>query len=249
MREKITAIVAVTSEEIPKLGGCLASIEKITDEVVIFGLGIKETDLKLKGIKYSFVSNPVVSHIELLRNKMINEAKNNWVIILDPDERISPQLNKKIREVVFSDKFDAISIPRKNIFFGKWIRHSNWWPDRLVRVFKKSRVTWSGKIHSYPVVVGNTLELPADQKYSIIHYGYDNLGQFVRRQKRYALSEARYRVDEGKQASLVNLIWWPFRQLLVRYIKHMGFLDGFYGILLVIFMMKYEVDVWRLMRK
>jgi (heptosyl)LPS beta-1,4-glucosyltransferase len=230
----ISVAIAYLSEEEKKLEGCLASIKNFADEVAVIQIG--------KDI-------PFTPYVETIRNKMIERCKGDWVLVLDPDERIPESLALKLKEVAKEGIYEAVNIPRKNIFFGKWIRHTNWWPDRHVRFFKKEKVFWNDKIHLYPKITGRELGLPAKEKYAIEHYGYDTVSEFLERQNRYSSVEAKNRLDSGEKYSLCNLIWWPTREFLARYIKHLGFLDGFDGFMLTYLMVVYKTSVVVKMRE
>lgn len=249
----ISAVIT-TYNEAGQLKNCLESLQELADELVIIDLG--STD-NLKEIADEFgakvFQHKLVPYVELIRNYAISKASGNWVLILDPDEIITPKLTEKLKEVAASNQFAAVNIPRKNIFFGYWIAHTNWWPDKHIRFFKKDKLSWSEKIHSYPKVEGSILELPNDENLAIVHYGYQTLSQFIDRQERYSTIEAQNRFESGQRFSWLGFLWMPLREFLVRFIKHAGFLDGFYGFALTVLMMVYQlivvVKLWELERK
>lgn len=247
-KPKISLVVAVVDNEIPLLKDCLNSAIGFADELVVFGLGIDESQLNLP-MNFRFHKHLKVKYIELARNSMIQSAKGDWVLLLDPDERITPGLGRTLKLITKNDTESAANIPRKNIFFGHWIAHSNWWPDKQVRFFKKDKVKWSEEIHSYPEVDGAIFDVPSKPELAIEHYGYRSVSEFIERQKRYARVLAKDRLRAGTSPTYLNLIWWPTRQFLVRFVKNQGYLDGFYGLLLTGLMMKFEVDVWLNMHK
>jgi hypothetical protein len=172
---------------------------------------------------------------------------------LDTDERVGPSLWKGLKDVIKEDKYVAVNIPRKNIFFGRWIAHTNWWPDRHIRFFKKGKVFWDDKIHVYPKVYGSILDLPAREDLVIIHRGYDSIQQFIDRQNRYSNIEANNLYKAGVRFSWSLFFWKPAREFLVRFIRHAGFLDGLWGFALTYLMMIYQVAVmiklWELERQ
>lgn len=246
--KKITVSIAVSRGEIDKLKECVLSVKDFASEILIFGIGIKKEDLKVVSTSFKFIPKEKVPYVELIRQEMIDKAEGDWVLLLDPDERITDSLRDSLQKVVEEEKYVAVNIPRQNVFFGSWIYYANWWPDCHIRFFKKGKVNWSTKIHSYPEVVGKVLQLIARKENSLVHYGYDSLEDFVARQKRYAPIDAEVRVSQGAKPSLKNLLWWPTRQFLVRLIKHRGFMH-YYGYVLTFYMMKYEIDVWLNMKK
>lgn len=246
--------VIVTYNEGDKLKDCLKSLMGKVDEIVIFDLGSKDSTLQVaREFKAKIYTHQRVEYVEKVRNLSISKATGDWVLVLDADERIGEKLWEKLKEVVNEEKYIAVNIPRKNIFFGKWIAHTNWWPDKHVRFFKKGKVRWIDKIHLYPLVEGRALDLPAKEYLAIEHFGYSTFEEFINRQNRYSQIEALNLYQLGERFSWLNFFQRPFREFLVRFIRHRGFLDGFYGFALTYLMMVYQLQVvialWELERK
>lgn len=234
----------VCLNEAEKLERCLKSIENFADELVVVDLGSSDNSLLVaKKFKAKVYHHKFVPFVELVRNYAISKASGDWILILDPDEKISDKLKASLKKVEKNGKFVAVNIPRKNIFFARWIKHTNWWPDKHIRFFKKGKVVWTDKIHIYPKVDGEILNLPAKENLAIIHFGYDSIRQFMDRQNRYSTIEAQHLYKAGKRFSWRSCFWMPIREFLVRFIKHEGFLDGFHGFALTFLMMVYQLEV------
>lgn len=237
-----------------KLKKCLRSLVGFVGEIIVVDLGSGDESREIaENLGAVVFRHKFVQYVEMVRNFAISKTKGEWVLILDPDEIISEKLKDELMEATKKKEYSAVNIPRKNIFFGKWISHSNWWPDRHVRFFQKGKVVWSDKIHSYPKVDGKILELPKKEDLAIIHFGYDNFNQFIDRQNRYSTIEARQRFESGEKFSWSNFFWNPTREFLTRYIKHRGYLDGFLGFSLTFLMCVYklmvEIKLWELSHK
>lgn len=238
------SVVVTCFNEANKLKRCLESVNDFVQELVVVDLGSSDKSLAVaKEFDAKIYFHKFVPYVEVVRNYAISKASLDWILVLDPDEIIPKDLKEKLKEVARGNQFMAVNIPRKNIFFGKWIAHTNFWPDSLVRFFKKGKVTWGEKIHVYPQVNGEILSLPAKENLAIIHYGYDDIKQFIDRQNRYSQVEARNLYDLGERFSWGSFFWRPTREFLVRFIRHAGFLDGFYGFALSFLMMVYELQV------
>lgn len=241
----ISAVI-VTYNEAHKLAGCLASIRDFADDIVVVDLGSSDrTDLLLKKYKVRKFTHSLVPYADPIRNFAISKAEKKWVLMLDPDERLTPILATRLKAIMKLKDSDyvAVNIPFKNIFFGRWISHTNFWPDKHIRFFIKDKVRWQDMVHSYPIIQGKILDLPAEGSLAIEHYGYDNYSQFVKKQMRYAKSDAWNRIYAGERFSIITLIWKPWREFLVRFIKHQGYKDGIYGVMLVLGLMFYQVLV------
>ncbi len=247
--EKMISAIITTYNEAEKLKGCLESLKGFAGELVVMDLGSSDnTEEIAKKFKAKIFNHELVTYVELVRNYAISKASGDWILILDPDERIAPALADKLTEVVRTEECAAVNIPRKNIFFGTWIAHTNWWPDKHIRFFKKGKVKWSEKIHSYPTVDGKILELAGDETLAIRHFGYQSLSEFIDRQHRYSGIEAEYRFKNGVRFAWLLFIWMPLREFLVRFVKHAGFLDGFQGLafsyLTAVSQLAEEVKLW-----
>lgn len=236
------SVVVVTYNEGELLRDCLESVKE-ADEIVIVDLGSKDATLKIaKEFNVKVFSHRRIEYVEQVRDFAVSKASGEWILVLDPDERVGIDLWRKLKSISEEGKYTAVNIPRKNIFFGKWISHTNWWPDKHVRFFKKGSLSWSG-IHIYPKVLGEVLELPEDENLVIIHYGYNSISDFIERQNRYAEIESEDLYKRGIKFDWPKFFWWPTRVFLVRFIKHKGFLDGIYGFILTYLMMIYKITV------
>jgi len=246
--------VIVCYNEAQKLENCLESLTDWVDEIVIVDMGSTDATMILaEKFGAKIYKEKLVPYVELIRESSIAKAKNEWVLVIDPDERIPKSLSSKLKLLPEKGNFEAVNIPRKNIIFGKWIKHTNWWPDYQIRFFKKGRVTWPSQIHCYPRVSGKIVNLPKEENLAIEHFNYQTVSDFLKRQNRYSDAEASNLFACGKRFSYFNLCWRPTRVFLQRYFRHLGFLDGFAGLALS-FLSSYsqlalEVKLWEKTKK
>ena len=243
------SVVINTYNEADKLQGCLMSARPLADEIVVVDMGSEDNSAKVaEKFGAQVYQEKLVPYVELIRNQSVNKAKSDWVLVLDPDERVSVGLIKELKRIVNENKYEVVNIPRKNIIFGKWIRHTNWWPDRHTRFFKKGKVKWNDEIHLYPEIKGRVLEIPTKEELAIEHLNYETVSQFLSRQNRYSEILAQNYFDEGQHFSWFNFFWRPKRIFLQRYFRHAGFLDGFHGLALSILaslsQLATEIKLW-----
>lgn len=239
----ISAVI-VNYNQSEKLIKCIQSVRGLADEILVIDLESDDDSVEMvrkEGARV--ISHQRVEYVELIRDFSISQSKGEWILILDPDEIVKEKLKDKLKVLTGQSDYVAINIPRKNIFFDKWISHTNWWPDRHIRFFKKDAVRWDKKIHSYPIVNGQVLNLPQDEKLAIEHFGYDNIADFIKRQNKYSSIDAKNRFDKGIRFNWALFLWWPTREFLARFIKHKGFLDGLIGFFLTFLMMFYQLSV------
>ncbi len=248
------SVVLINFNEASKLERCFESLAGFADEIVVLDIGSSDQSMDVcKKYGARVFKHDFVPYVEKVRNYAISKTTGDWILVLDPDETVPDKLKDELRQISAEDKYAAVNIPRKNIFFGKWIAHTNWWPDRHVRFFKKGKVSWSNKIHQYPEVSGPILTLEAREELAIAHFGYDTVSEFINRQNRYSVIEAENLYSEGISFSWDMFFWKPLREFLVRFLRHGGFLDGFYGFALTVLIMVYQLEVmiklWELEQK
>lgn len=194
-------------------------------------------------------------YVEPARNFAISKASNEWILILDADEVLPESLVKRLAEITAEMKrIDFVRIPRKNLIFGYWMQASMWWPDYNVRFFKKGKVTWLNKIHRPPETTGESLDLPAEEKYAIIHQNYVTISQFLARMDRYTTIQARELKQEGYKFEWKDLFEKPLSEFLSRFFANSGYKDGIHGLalsflqaysFLVVYLKLWEIDKFR----
>src|SRR3989344_1574882 len=233
----ITAII-VAKDSPPHIFEAVASIRDIVNEIVILDIGLQQEIIeKLKDNKNIRIV-PIkkdIPYVELIREESKSYAKTEYLLFLDPDEIITQALAKKIIDEY--KKYDYISMPRKNIIFGKWIEHARWWPDHQIRVFKKNAVIWDKKLHSKPTANGNGLTLDANENLAITHHNYENITEYLMKMIRYAKSEAteksktEYRLGAALKDGL--------NEFISRYFAGEGYKDGMHGFVLSFLQLMY----------
>lgn len=174
-----------------------------------------------------------VGFVEPARNFVISKAEGEWVLVLDADEEIPDSLRDKIKEVISSGGvLTHVEIPRLNIIFGKTMKAAMWWPDYNIRLFKKSSVTWSNKIHSKPKTEGQGLRLSELERFAIIHHHYETISQFLLRLDRYTTVQAKELKESGYEFDWRDLFSKPLGEFLSRFFANRGFDDGLHGLAL-----------------
>lgn len=215
------------------LASAIASIKDLANEIVVVDQGSTDKTAEIaKKLGAKVFSHESVKYVELARNFAISKATNDWILILDADEEITDSLAKKIEEIIKKPKADYYRIPRKNIIFGKWIEHTLWWPDYQTRLFKKGKITWNETIHSVPMTIGKGMDLPAEEKLSILHHNYDSIEEYLERLNRYTSVQSEFLIKDNYKFSWTDLISKPFREFINRYFTGEGYKDGVHGLAL-----------------
>src|SRR3990172_12088319 len=230
---KISVVINTLNEE-ENLPKALASVRNLAGEIVV--VDMKSDDMtqeiaKRAGAKV--YEHKREGYVEPARNFAIGKAKGPWILMLDADEEVPRILADNLRKISTDSKSaDYYRLPRKNIIFGKWIKHSRWWPDYNIRFFLKGSVSWTEVIHSIPMTKGKGTDLEADEKNAIIHHHYTSVNQYVERLNRYTTEHARLLVKDSYNFEWSDLIKKPANEFLSRYFQGEGYKDGLHGLAL-----------------
>lgn len=218
------------------------------DEIVIIDMESSDETVALaRDYTDKIFTHADEGYVEPARNFGLSKASHPWVLVLDADEEVSDGLRGFVQSVVADQvtddfKADVYAIPRQNFIFGQWIEHSGWWPDFQIRLFKKGHVTWDKEIHSQPQIDGKSISLPATEQYSIRHYNYVSVEEYIARLNRYTSLTAEERSSEahlnlsGKQ--VIETVSQEFNR---RFFAEKGYLDGVHGISLAFLQSMYQL--------
>lgn len=221
------------------LNTCLESLKGLSDDTVV--IVDRSTTDNTKDIVKKFncrFLHHTFTDFSSQRNFALSESKHSWVFSLDADEYISPELNKYLREFKAHPNplEKAFTIKRLNIIFGKIIRHSNWDPNGIIRLFDRGSGIWAGEIHETWVSTGpiSRINLP------IIHQNYQTVEEFLTKLNSYTSAEAKQISD----FNYFKFFWVPLKEFIRRFVLHAGFLDGFHGLFLSYLMWFYQISIW-----
>lgn len=229
---KISVVINTWNEE-ESVKRCLESV-KWADEVIVVDMSSedksKEVAKKMGARVFNRKRDLVV---EPARNFAISKATGDWILVLDPDEEVSPFLAKTLQELAENPSdLTYFRLPRKNIVFNKWIKHSRWWPDYNIRFFKKGHLRWSEKIHSVPLTRGEGKDLEAKEINAIIHYNYQSISQYLDRLNRYTKIQAEDLIESGYKFDWRDMLRKPMGEFLSRFFVGEAHKDGLHGLAL-----------------
>jgi len=164
------------------------------------------------------------------KNSAIDKASQPWILGLDADEVVTPELGQEIHEAIERETkapgYAAYSFPRCTQFCGRWIRHGDWYPDRKVRLWRRGQGRWGGiDPHDKAIVSGRIGRLHAD----LLHYSMESLDHYVRKQLAYSEDFVREARRRGRRISLAELWIRPLWRFVRAYFLRLGLLDGWQG--------------------
>jgi len=226
--QKISVAVITKNEEL-NIRGCLESV-RWADEIVVVDNG--STD-ETPQICQSFQARVYLEEwkgFSRQKNSAIEKTRNEWVLSLDADERVSHSLRQEIEGVLERDpSTDGYFIARKSFFLGRWIKHCGWYPDFNLRLFRKSRGRFQERaVHERVEIQGKVGYL----KNPLEHRTYRSLSDFFERMDRYSTLAAREMQHDGRRFRFFDVFFRPPFTFLQMYLLRAGFLEGYLGFLL-----------------
>ena len=227
---KISVVVNTYNEE-KRLSRALSSLKGFANEIVVVDMmSTDQTREIAKKFKARVFKHKKIGYVEPARNFAIEKAKYEWVFILDADEEIPETLKIYLKNEIKEPQANFYRIPRRNIIFSKWMKHTGWWPDLNIRFFKKGTVSWNEIIHSVPVTSGKGMDIDCSEELAIKHKTYSSLEEYITRMNRYTTIQARELNKKGVEFSWKDLIIKPTAEFLRRYFAEEGFKDGLHGL-------------------
>lgn len=238
------SVTIITLNEEKYLSRCLESVQNLADEIVVVDSGSTDRTKEIaESHKAKFFYRKFDNYANQ-KNFAALKTKGDWILSIDGDEKIEPGLADEIKLSIENEKlpFVAYSIPRKNIIFGKYIKHTRWQPelDRHIWLWKKDAGSWEGNVHEELVAKGSVGEM----KNFKIHNQYETIEQFLDMMNSYSELEASQKADEGIKFSYFRLFYDPLYNFTVRYFYRLGFLDGWRGFVLSYLMAIYHFVIW-----
>ena len=227
--------VLITLNAADRLEACLESLAGLADEIVILDGGSKDGTADIaRRHNVRLVTTIDWPGFGIQRQRAQAEARGEWILMIDSDERLSPGLREEIREAVASnDPGTAYTLPRKSWVFGRYLRHGGWWPDDVLRLYQRDRG------HYTPALVHEWVELQPGTRVKrltrpLLHHTYRDLNDYLVKSANYASAWARQRRDSGRRASIPSGLLHGLACFVRMYIIRLGFLDGRAGFLLAV---------------
>jgi len=171
------------------------------------------------------------------KNFALEQADGEWILSLDADERVTPELRSRIDAIVRAGgPADGYSIPRRNLFWGAWVRHGGLYPDYQLRLFRRGAGRFVDSAVHESVLVAGRVEKVVEP---LLHHSYRGLDDFVKRSNRYSTLAAAELVKWGDRPRLLGLALRPLGRFLSMYVLRVGFLDGWRGFVLAVLYANY----------
>ncbi|MFO1476658.1 MAG: glycosyltransferase family 2 protein [Verrucomicrobiota bacterium] len=224
------SVCMISGAEARRISRALDSVAGWTSEVIVV-LNEEVTDAteeiaRSRGAQV--FREPWKGHVAQ-KNSAAQKAGQPWILGLDTDEAVSPELREEIQRAFAAGVEDgtaAFSVPRVTQYYGRWIRHGEWYPDRGARLWRRGQAAWGGvDPHDKLEVRGGVRKLRGD----LLHYSMEGIDGQLRKIIRYADDFARGCKAGGRRVGFVDLAIRPPWRFVRGYVLKLGFLDGWQG--------------------
>ena len=221
--------VIITRNEAQNIGRCLRSLQGLADEIIVVDSFSTDDTVAISESFGAKIYQHAFEGYGQQKARAVSLAAHQWVLNIDADEAVTPELAQHIREALRSPGHAAYRMPRLTNYCGAWIRHSGWYPEHVLRLWDKTRGYQNeDKVHERWVLnepAGSIGTLKGD----LLHYSFPTISSHLKKIEHYSEAGARFDVARGKRVSLLKLLVAPRLEFIKGFILKLGFLDGYYG--------------------
>lgn len=225
------SVTVITKNEAHNIEACLRSV-MFADQLVVLDSGsTDDTAAIARSLGAEVVCSADWQGFGIQKNRALALARCDWVLSLDADERVTPELQAEIQATLNAPAFDVYALPRLSSYCGQYMRHSGWYPDRVTRLFRRQAAQFSEDLVHERVVASR----PVGQLHSpMLHESFRNFEAVLDKANRYSTAGALSLFSQGKQASLGKALGHGLWAFIRTYFLRCGFLDGRMGLVLAI---------------
>ncbi len=223
-------VILITKNEATNIRACLESVGW-ADEIIVVDSGSTDATVAIAKTMGAHVYEHDWPGFGPQKNRALGYATKDWVLSLDADERVTPELRGEIEAVLRGGQFDSYLVSRLSNYCGRFMRHSGWYPDLLPRLFKRGSARFSDDlVHERLIVDGAAGELRG----MLLHYAFDDLEEVLRKVNQYSTAGAQMMQRRGRHTSLTGAVLRGMWSFVRTYVVRGGFLDGREGFMLAV---------------
>lgn len=239
---KVSVVISAFNEE-KRIEECLRSVRRIASEIIVIDSSSTDKTSEIAS-KYTERVYKKENNLMLNHNKNFGftKATSSWILSLDADERVEVDLADEILQLSDSTTFNGFYIPRKNIIFNKWIKHTGWYPDNQLRLFRRNKGRFEeAHVHEMLTIDGEVSNL----KGHIYHLNYDSISHFLNKTiSIYTISEANSKIEKGYNFDKNDIYRMPVSEFVSRFFVNKGYKDGMHGLVLSLLMAFYHFVIF-----
>ena len=223
------SVIIITKNEAHNIGDCLDSVAFADECIVVDSGSTDETRAIARARGARVVQTDDWPGFGPQKNRALDLATKTWVLSIDADERVTPALAQEIQAVIHDSALDGYHIARLSNFCGRWIRHSGWWPDHVLRLIRRGTGRFTDSlVHESIKSEGQTGTL----REHFLHYPYKDMESLIAKVNHYSTAGAEMMHTKGRTTGVLGIIGhsvWTFVRI---YVMRRGFLDGKEGFIL-----------------
>ncbi len=229
---KLSAVIITYNEE-EHLEKCLSSLLGVVDEIVVVdSFSTDRTPDICSRFDVKFIQQEFLGYIEQ-KNFALSHTSYEYILSLDGDEALSDELKESILNTKSNWAFDGYYCNRLNNYCGQWIKHSDWYPDKKLRLFKKGSGEWKGinPHDTYTLKNGNKA---GKLKGNLLHWIFRDYAEHNLKVEQFSTIAAKAYFELGKKSSLWKIVYRPIWAFFKAYFLRLGFLDGLNGFVICV---------------
>lgn len=226
--QSISAVIITRNEE-RNIGRCIASLKGVVDEIIVVDAESTDGTRRIASEAGALVTVRPWTDYSDQKNFANGLATGAYILSMDADEALSPELASSIRSARENGSKGAYAFDRLTNYCGTWVRHGGWYPDTKVRLFPKDGARWEGA-HVHEVLRLKDAGKPVRLVGNLLHYSYHTIADHKERIERYSTLHARSMFEQGKHAGVVKIWVSPVVKFIQGYVLQVGFLDGMAGL-------------------
>lgn len=225
------SVTVITHNEAHNIEACLRSVS-FADQVVVLDSGSTDDTVQIaRSLGAEVAVSPDWPGFGIQKNRALALASSDWVLSLDADERVTPELQAEILACLKAPTPDVYSFPRLSSYCGQYMRHSGWYPDRVTRLFRRTAARFSDDLVHEKVVAHG----PVGQLHShLLHESFRNFEAVLDKANRYSTAGAQSLLNKGRAGSVGKAIGHGLWAFIRTYFLRLGFMDGQMGLVLAI---------------
>ncbi len=224
------SVIIITKNEATNIRACLESV-KWADEIVVVDSGSTDNTV--------FICHEFTQHVYthewpgfgMQKNRALSYASQEWVLSLDADERVTPELRSEIENTLREGNASGYEIPRLSSFCGRYMRYSGWYPDYVTRLFQRNKGEFTKDLVHERVIINGIVER---LKHNLLHESFRDLDQLLAKMNHYSTAGAEMLGNRGRDATLTQAITHGLWAFIRSYLLRAGFLDGREGFMLAV---------------
>ena len=224
------SVIIITKNEALNIRECLESV-KWADEIIVVDSGSTDATVAICRAFTPHVYTHDWPGFGVQKNRALNYATQDWVLSLDADERVTPDLRVEIEGAIRDGNAQGYEIPRLSSFCGRYMRHSGWYPDNVTRLFLLNSASFTNDLVHERVIVNGVV---GRLKHNLLHESFRDLEQLLAKMNHYSSAGAEMLGEKGRDATLFQAIFHGLWAFIRSYVIRAGFLDGAEGFMLAV---------------